>query len=231
LLAVLAWLRTIAGYVNAKREQIKRSSEKIRAQNREIQETNQKLEEALTRLNHLATTDELTGLSNRRHFMSTVRSHIDRCENDQLSFGLCMLDLDNFKEINDRWGHQIGDHVLIILADVLRDNMREYDFLARFGGEEFVLIVTRGDEDITRQCAERLRRAAENANLNSLGKDLKMTITVGATVFQSGDTLETALDRADRAMYRGKHMGRNICCFEPEVMNQVAASVGSGGTD
>lgn len=210
---MLLGLWMVARYTSQVREEIHRSSQMIKDQNRQITQTNEELNDALARLNQLAITDELTGLSNRRHFRSTVERHIARCRSNQLSFGLCLLDLDHFKRINDEYGHQIGDEVLVTCARVLLDHMREYDFLARFGGEEFVLIVTRGDEAVTRMCVERLRCAVENAGLDLIAPDVDLTVSVGATVFHSGDTLEEALGRADKAMYEAKYAGRNTTVF------------------
>jgi diguanylate cyclase (GGDEF)-like protein len=181
----------------------------IRTQNAEIQHTNKKLEGAMAELNRMVTRDELTGLSNRRHFLEVINEHIARSRNERFGFGLCVLDVDNFKQINDTFGHLVGDKVLRAAADLMRQNMREYDFLARFGGEEFTLIITRGDEPTTRRCAERLRRAIADAELSDLEENVELTVSIGATMFQRGDTLEAALARADAAMYEAKQAGRN----------------------
>jgi diguanylate cyclase (GGDEF)-like protein len=210
---MLLGLWMIARYTSQVREDIHRSTQLIKDQNRQITQTNAELNDALARLNQLAITDELTGLSNRRHFLSTVERHIARCRGNQLTFGLCLLDLDHFKRVNDEYGHQVGDTVLASCARVLLDHMREYDFLARFGGEELVLIVTRGDEAVTRMCAERLRRAVENAGIGAIAPGIELTVSVGATVFRAGDTLEEALGRADKAMYEAKRAGRNTTIF------------------
>ncbi len=211
LTSALIWLSTISGYMTAVREKVIESNEKIRAQNAEIQLANERLQEALTELNRMVTKDELTGLSNRRHFLEIINEHIANSHSERFEFGLCVLDLDNFKAINDTHGHLVGDEVLRSAAELMRQNMREYDFLARFGGEEFTLIVTRGDEAITRDCAERLRMALANAELSEGNQPIRLTVSIGATVFRAGDTLEAALARADAAMYAAKRNGRNAC--------------------
>jgi diguanylate cyclase (GGDEF)-like protein len=208
---VLIWMVAIAGYMNAVRNKIRQSNQMIRAQNEEIRRTNEHLESALAELSHMVTVDELTGLSNRRHFLEVVNEHIAASSNDRLEFGLCVLDLDHFKQINDTLGHLVGDKMLRDVADIMRQQMREYDFLARFGGEEFTLIVTRGDEATIRSCAERLRRAVEAAEFPELKGRIDLTVSIGATVFMHGDTLEDALSRADAAMYAAKKAGRNTC--------------------
>ena len=212
--AALIWLVAIAKYMSGVRDKLARSSKMVRLQNAEIQRTNEQLESALNKLKRLVITDELTGLSNRRHFLETVNVHIESCHNDQFEFGLCMLDLDNFKLINDTYGHHVGDQVLKLTAELMRQNMREYDFLARFGGEEFTLIVTRGDEVVTIRCAERLRAAMVDADLSELAQGVRLTVSIGATVFRPGDSLRTALDRADAALYEAKQAGRNTCVMK-----------------
>jgi diguanylate cyclase (GGDEF)-like protein len=212
--AALMWLVAIAKYMSGVRDKLARSSKMIRLQNAEIQRANEQLENALSKLKRLVITDELTGLSNRRHLLETINVHIESCHNDQFEFGLCMLDLDNFKMINDTFGHQVGDQVLRVAAELMRQNMREYDFLARYGGEEFTLIVTRGDEAVTLRCAERLRRAMADADLSDLALGVSLTVSIGATVFRPGDSLQTALDRADAALYQAKQAGRNTCVME-----------------
>ena len=220
--AALIWLVAIAKYISGVRDKLARSSKMIRLQNTEIQRTNEQLESALGKLKHMVITDELTGLSNRRHFLETINVHIESCHNDQFEFGLCMLDLDNFKTINDTFGHQVGDQVLRIAAELMRQNMREYDFLARFGGEEFVLIVTRGDEAVTSRCAERLRYAMAGADLSDLAQGMSLTVSIGATVFRPGDSLQTALDRADAGLYQAKQAGRNTCVMR--LAEELAAA-------
>lgn len=211
LSSALLWLFSISLYLNAVRAKMRRSTDLVRAQSSELQRANRQLEAAMAQLNHQATTDELTGLSNRRHFLSTVNMHIERSRENRFGFGLCVLDLDHFKHINDTFGHLIGDRVLQAFADVMRTNMRTYDFLARLGGEEFTLIVTRGDETVTRRCAERLRQAVADANFSNLIDGLELTVSIGATVFSDGDTLVTAMTRADAALYDAKRAGRNMC--------------------
>lgn len=208
---VLILIVAIAAYMNAVRDKIKRSNQMIRAQNEEIRRTNEQLANALADLSHMVTVDELTGLSNRRHFMEVINEHIAASSNERLEFGLCVLDLDHFKQINDTLGHLVGDKVLRHVADIMRQQMREYDFLARFGGEEFTLIVTRGDEATISRCAERIRQAVEAAEFPELKGHIDLTVSIGATVFRHGDTLEDALSRADSAMYAAKQAGRNTC--------------------
>ncbi len=214
LSAALLWSSSISAYLSSVRQKMRSSTQLVRTQSAELSRTNRELETALARLGHLAVTDELTGLSNRRHFLSTVKAHMERSRNEQFGFGVCLLDLDHFKRVNDTYGHLTGDRVLKAFSDVMRANMREYDFLARFGGEEFTLIVTRGDETVTRRCAERLRKAVAKADFSDLIEDLELTVSIGATVYQRGETLETVLARADAAIYEAKRAGRNVCVMK-----------------
>jgi diguanylate cyclase (GGDEF)-like protein len=219
----LAWLLAITSYMSSVRERVKRANHMIMAPSAEIQRSNEQLEAALGRVKQLVATDELTGLSNRRHFVDTAQSHIQKCHGERFGFGLCVIDLDKFKQINDRYGHLVGDEVLRRVAAVMHQHTREYDLLARFGGEEFTLIVTRGDVAITRRCAERLRHAVANTEVEISTLPLKLTVSIGATVFRSGDSLESALARADAAMYQAKRAGRNAV-----VMNSVEKSIKQG---
>ena len=214
LSAALLWSSSISAYLSGVRQKMRSSTQLVRSQSAELSRTNRELETALARLGHLAVTDELTGLSNRRHFLSTVNAHMERSRNEQFGFGVCLLDLDHFKRVNDTYGHLTGDRVLKAFSDVMRANMREYDFLARFGGEEFTLIVTRGDKTVTLRCAERLRKAVANADFSGLIEDLELTVSIGATVYQRGETLETVLARADAAIYEAKRAGRNVCVLK-----------------
>ncbi len=210
LSVALVWLCAMTSYISAVREKMRRTNNMIRAQSAELQRSNQQLSGALAKLGHLVITDELTGLSNRRHFLNTVDQHIAAASSERMAFGLCIIDIDHFKAINDRYGHQAGDQALRSAAQLMLQNTREYDMLARFGGEEFALVVTRGDEDITRRCAERLRWAVAAAELSDVGDGLRLSVSIGATMFRNGDDLKTAIGRADAALYDAKRAGRNV---------------------
>lgn len=225
LSVALAWLCAMTSYISAVRDKMRRTNNMLRAQSVELQRSNQQLTSALARLGQLVITDELTGLSNRRHFLTSVEQHIAAAGNERMVFGLCIIDIDHFKAINDRYGHQVGDHALRGAAQVMLQNTREYDLLARFGGEEFALVVTRGDEAITRRCAERLRRAVAEAELSELGAGMRLSVSIGATVFRSGDDLKSAIGRADAALYEAKRGGRNVVVMSGEELPAISKAV------
>ena len=124
-----------------------------------------------------------------------------------------MLDLDHFKRINDGYGHLAGDKVLKIIAAQLRKRLRPTDFIARFGGEEFVLLIPSTPLATGLQLAEKLRAAIEACPFHFKGEPVTITVSIGLAAFRGGDRSDHVLKRADEALYRAKHNGRN--CIEP----------------
>jgi two-component system, cell cycle response regulator len=152
-------------------------------------------------------TDPLTGLMNRRSLQAEVTS---RCEAKE-RFGVLFMDLDHFKSVNDRFGHEMGDRVLVAVASVLKTGLRPGDVVGRYGGEEFVAIVAGAGPESARLVAERLRRAVETM-LPPKGGPNMLTISIGCTVFdprQSDERTEELMHRADMALYAAKRTGRN----------------------
>ena len=167
------------------------------------------LEQALERIRELATRDDLTGLYNRRYMQERLTQQINEVQRSGGRFSLCMADLDHFKRINDTHGHGIGDLVLRQFADIARTCLRESDTLARWGGEEFLVLLPDTGTGQAAQSMERLRTAvAEQCALPEV-PDLKVTFSAGVTEYRSGETAEQAVERADRALYRAKAEGRN----------------------
>jgi diguanylate cyclase (GGDEF)-like protein len=156
-----------------------------------------------------AVTDELTGLANRRRFMDALATEIDRTE--RLGGGLAVLisDLDDFKVINDSYGHQSGDEVLRVFARVLSDHVREVDTVARLGGEEFALILPETDADGVAALGERLREALGRARVRLDGADIEITASFGAAEHLAGESADDLLSRADVALYRAKAGGKD----------------------
>lgn len=120
-----------------------------------------------------------------------------------------MLDLDHFKRINDNYGHLAGDKVLKIIASVLRKRLRGTDFIARFGGEEFVLLVPNTSLAVGAKLAETLRAAIEACPFHFKGERVTITVSMGMTTFKAGEHSDLVLKRADQALYRAKNAGRN----------------------
>ena len=160
-----------------------------------------------------AMTDSLTGIPNRLAFDERVTEEFARWKRFHTPLALLVWDVDNFKDLNDRYGHKAGDKVLKAVAQTLQDNIRETDFLARYGGEEFVLIMTGAEADVLGDVARKLREAVSACGFHFRGSSVQVTISCGIAAFTTGDTPEAAFDRADRALYRAKDLGRNRCEF------------------
>ncbi|WP_161635984.1 sensor domain-containing diguanylate cyclase [Desulfonatronovibrio hydrogenovorans] len=163
------------------------------------------------KLHFLATTDELTGLWNRRYFMQALNREMERAGRYDQRFSLLMLDIDHFKKINDQYGHAAGDQVLEHLAGILKASLRQVDVPGRLGGEEFAIILPQTDQDGAYRTAERLRTALEQALVIYDDKEeIKFTVSVGLAVHQPGVTdQDQLLKMADQALYRAKEQGRN----------------------
>ncbi len=183
-----------------------------------LQQEHEALNLANTRLAALATTDPLTGLPNHRTIMSHIEDSLARCRDIQTICAILFLDIDHFKRINDTWGHRAGDAILREVGHRLEENLRDEDFVGRYGGEEFAMVLTDTNEDEARQIAERLRFALTEEPCSWEGeeagqpatKSLSVTASIGVAMYQKhGTTREVLIEAADAAMYHAKHAGRN----------------------
>lgn len=169
---------------------------------------------------NLSITDSLTGIANRRHFEWRLSEEIERARRYKYPLSILMLDLDHFKEVNDNYGHQVGDIVLQQVAQRLKQTLRRTDFLARYGGEEFVVLAPQVPADKSLLLAERLRRTISDSPFAVLDNlQLNITVSIGVAVFPDHAQNESELiSAADTALYRAKQAGRNkVCLFEPEI--------------
>ncbi|MCP4020609.1 MAG: GGDEF domain-containing protein [Desulfobacteraceae bacterium] len=175
--------------------------------------------EKLTSLNRDAITDPLTKTFNRRFFQEVAEKEIERAKQYNTGISIILIDADYFKNINDRYGHLTGDQVLINLTDLYRKNIRKTDTLARFGGEEFVLLMTETQPESALNKAEQLRKmTAEKAMAVIDGKELKITVSLGVANWcpdienwhpDNAATVNELLGCADKALYQSKESGRN----------------------
>jgi len=124
-------------------------------------------------------------------------------------FGVAFMDLDHFKEVNDNHGHLIGDEVLKMVAKTTRGALRREDMVGRWGGEEFMIVLSDADEEMIRVVSEKIRMLIEHSSLTIEGKALSVTVSVGAAIAMFDDTLESMIKRADEKMYKCKTKGRN----------------------
>lgn len=179
--------------------------ERVTSMEREALDYREKLEQQRNK----ALLDPLTGLPNRAAW--SERLVIEHARSQQVSTGLLLaiLDLDHFKSINDTYGHQAGDKVLKIIANVLRKGLRGDDFIARFGGEEFALLMPGSDLAGGTRLLERLRAAVEQCPFHFKGERVTITMSAGVALFKPGENASQVLKRADQALYRAKEAGRN----------------------
>ena len=162
------------------------------------------------KLRRMATTDSLTGLFNRRHMTYLAERELARFERTGHPVAFLVLDIDHFKAINDRHGHEIGDRVLIEVANIIEAQLRTQDLISRWGGEEFLAVLPDTGLDSAKASAERVRKALmANDWLATTNKPIDLTISAGVSELRWEDDLNSAISRADRALYRGKERGRN----------------------
>lgn len=162
------------------------------------------------KLYELATTDGMTKLFNRRHFLELAQRELNQLHRSQSSGVVLMIDIDHFKYINDNHGHAAGDEAINNLADILRDKLRNYDIVGRVGGEEFAMLLPNTDIETAMQVAERIRIKA--AELTTIYQDIsiKFTVSIGLTVkIMDDSSINSMLHRADKALYQAKNSGRN----------------------
>lgn len=161
------------------------------------------------RLHQLATTDELTGLNNRRHFEQLFLTEIDRSKRYEHPLSLLMLDIDHFKQINDTYGHIVGDEALKEVAHTLNRSLRATDISARLGGEEFCVLLPETNELEARQVAERILEEIRKLEVAADSETVKLTISIGGITRTSDFHYLEMLQSADQALYQAKHNGRD----------------------
>ncbi|MDI1260701.1 diguanylate cyclase [Aquabacterium sp.] len=164
---------------------------------------------ALAQIKELAIRDELTGLFNRRHMVSVLNAEGQRTDRSQGRFCLCLIDVDHFKAINDEWGHGTGDEVLRSLSNVIAAGLRETDVVARWGGEEFLVLFTETDCEDATVVIERIRLMLSNTVVSSALPELRVTFSAGLTTYQVDESIVATIERADQALYQAKATGRN----------------------
>jgi len=164
----------------------------------------------LREMRHIVHTDRLTSIGNRQLVEGRLRAVIAECAHMKGSAGLLFMDIDHFKQINDTYGHLIGDQVLRMVTATFNHSLRVTDTIGRWGGEEFIAILKDVDDDLTlHQIAEKVRLLVEFSRLDLEHQTLTVTISIGATLLRPNDTPESIVNRADGLMYRSKKAGRN----------------------
>jgi diguanylate cyclase (GGDEF)-like protein len=161
------------------------------------------------RLRELATLDALTGVFNRRYFFEAADATLTVADRHGKIACLAMLDIDHFKKINDEHGHLVGDEVLRRVTRASRDAIRASDVLARYGGEELVLLLPEAELDAAERIVERIRSAVADETLATESGPVSVTLSAGLAAREQGELLEKLIRRADSALYAAKHAGRN----------------------
>lgn len=165
-------------------------------------------------LEHLARTDPLTGANNRRFFMEQIEKEMKRCQRHRLPLAVLLMDIDHFKSVNDTYGHDIGDEVLVKLVDCCHEQLRKTDLFCRFGGEEFSAALIQTDREKAMQGCERLREELKKIVISTPKGDLSISVSIGVTVLTAEDcSLDSVLKRADDALYLAKGGGRDRVVF------------------
>ncbi len=181
---------------------------RIRAGQR-IVELQAQLQAAQEELKRQSMTDPLTGILNRRAVLERLEAEISRAGRENTALGLGILDIDHFKTVNDTWGHLAGDDVLREVAGRVRASLRTYDVFGRVGGEEFLIVLPGTPLGSVKGVAERLRKAISQPPMSTHKGLLRVTASVGVTVWRGPEGLDSFLERADRALYLAKEKGRN----------------------
>lgn len=175
----------------------------------------QELNTLVEKLNVAARTDFLTELANRTSMMERLKEESARHRRNGRSFTVIIADIDHFKLINDTHGHECGDQVLKTISSIMRAAIREQDVIARWGGEEFLFLLTETDAPGAAVLAEKVRLAVESASLQYDNAAIAVTVTMGVTTFDQALGIDGTIRRADDALYEGKHQGRNRVIMAP----------------
>ena len=189
----------------------------------ELKKTNKLLE-------NLAITDGLTGIYNHRYFYEKINEEFERAKRYNSPLSLIMFDFDYFKRINDRYGHVVGDSVLVEMAKIVMSNIRKHDIFARYGGEEFVLLLPHTNSTGAIQEAERIRKAVESHHFQHIDKRGDVTISLGIVTFPSKyiNHPEDMVKLADAALYEAKKLGRNRSVHYEDIDERITINVNKG---
>ena len=200
--------RTVHSLVGQAQQRLQTELARATALNAQVQS----LEAELRRLSDEVSTDQLTQVANRRGLLAGFEAERARQARSGAELCVALLDIDNFKRLNDDLGHHAGDEALKTLAALVTRTLRPTDLVARYGGEEFVLLLPATPIEEARQVLNRLQRALTGGLFMHEQKQVFVTFSAGATVYRDGEPLEAALDRADQALYQAKRSGKNRSC-------------------
>lgn len=163
--------------------------------------------------------DSLTGIANRKYAEQKISASLNELDRYGRKFSLLFIDIDHFKNINDCFGHEVGDEVLKIVAMTLSKNIRSFDTAARWGGEEFVVLIENTEANQLKKTANKLRSLIEASShyFHDSDKYISVTISIGATISRTGDKVQDIIARSDSLMYQSKETGRNKVTLDPDI--------------
>jgi diguanylate cyclase len=171
------------------------------------------LKSALSRLETIAVQDDLTNVYNRKHIVDVINRFISLYSRNRTTFTICYIDVDSFRNINESFGHQAGDEVLIQIGRIAAEASRDCDVFGRFGGEEFVLVLPSTDIHGAVVLAKRLNKMVKDIRFNSIHYMLQVTVSIGVAEIKANETVEQFISRAEKALLEAKKSGRDkVCC-------------------
>ncbi len=197
-------------YYTEKQERLMLQMRDMVETNLELLEKNLELENLSKNLQYLANTDELTGIWNRRAFISESNKELQRAQRSQHPVCLLMMDIDDFKDINDAFGHEVGDEVLKLFTHSIQSGKRGYDVFGRIGGEEFAMLLPETQRHEALELAERIRQKVSDIFFHKQKHDIHITVSIGVYELAKNDTtILAALRKADKVLYAAKRSGKN----------------------
>ena len=206
---IIQAMQTYRTEENNREAELTQQLTEMQAKLNEMEQLAEKAQHAIEEQRKKAMHDALTGLPNRESYQQRIEQETHRIERYGGSLSLMMCDIDLFKRINDNYGHLAGDKVLKIIARSLQSNLRDSDFIARFGGEEFIVLMPETSAEEAKFVADKLRKKIEESPFNFKKEPVQITISFGISEFSQGESLEEVFQRADKALYKAKENGRN----------------------
>ena len=208
-------VRRMVAESRAMHEMVGQTQQRLQAEHGRVAELAERvrmLEDELRQLSDEVSTDPLTQIANRRGLQQMFEAESARAERNGVPIAIALLDIDNFKKLNDRLGHGAGDQALKALAERVKQQLRPADAVARYGGEEFVVMLPDATIEQGREVLTRMQRALTAALFMHDEEQVFVTFSAGLTLYRRGESIEQALDRADEALYEAKRTGKNRTC-------------------
>ena len=203
----------IGDYMSSLRRKIRANKEQLLHQKDQLLVTHRELKSVLRQMSEKAVKDELTSLYNRHQFSETLHAQISVANKLDNPLGILLMDVDNFKSVNDTHGHLAGDKILCAFNQVQENCLRKSDFIARYGGEEFVVLLPDTAYLTLIDIAERIRRFIESLEFEDIAPGFNITVSIGGTHYHDRESVEDMMERVDKALYQAKDGGRNQVVF------------------